>query len=141
MALYLVALDGSSRSQKVLETARDLAAKQGAELVLFHAVALPTSLPPRALAMTPSDLEQDLEKGAQEELERLAAQAGVRAKIHVKLGQPWRAICEAARETSADLVFIGSHGYGGWDRLLGTTAAKVVDHLDRSVVVVKTPGG
>jgi nucleotide-binding universal stress UspA family protein len=32
----------------------------------------------------------------------------------------------------------GSHGSGGLDRILGTTAAKVVDHADRNVRVVRT---
>ena len=42
---------------------------------------------------------------------------------------------------TADLVVIGSHGYGGLDRLLGTTAAKVANRAPCSVLVVrgKTP--
>jgi nucleotide-binding universal stress UspA family protein len=36
-----------------------------------------------------------------------------------------------------DLIVIGSHGYDALDRLLGTTAAKVVNHADRSVLVVR----
>jgi hypothetical protein len=34
---------------------------------------------------------------------------------------------------------IGAHGYGVIDRVLGTTAVKVVNHLDRSVFVVRAP--
>jgi nucleotide-binding universal stress UspA family protein len=34
-------------------------------------------------------------------------------------------------------VVLGSHGYSGFDRILGTTAAKVVNHCDRSVLVVR----
>jgi nucleotide-binding universal stress UspA family protein len=30
-------------------------------------------------------------------------------------------------------------GFGKLDRLLGTTAAKVVNHTDKSVLVVRTP--
>jgi len=57
----------------------------------------------------------------------------------VRTGVPWQAICEAAREQEAELIILGSHGYGGFDRLLGTTAAKVVNHADRSVMVVRQP--
>ncbi|HVU00723.1 MAG TPA: universal stress protein [Polyangiaceae bacterium] len=32
---------------------------------------------------------------------------------------------------------MGSHGYGTLDRVLGTTAAKVVNHAARSVLVVR----
>jgi len=44
----------------------------------------------------------------------------------------WRAVVEAAVRERADLIVIGSHGYGGIDRLLDTTAAKIVDHANRS---------
>ena len=59
------------------------------------------------------------------------------AGTSVALGTPWQAICEAARRENVDLVIIGSHGFGAVDRLLGTTAAKVVNHADRSVLVVR----
>ena len=39
------------------------------------------------------------------------------------------------------LIVIGSHGYGGIDHLLGTTAARVVNHADRPVLVVRGPSG
>jgi nucleotide-binding universal stress UspA family protein len=35
------------------------------------------------------------------------------------------------------LIVIGSHGFSGIDRLLGTTAGRVVNHADRSVIVVR----
>ena len=37
-----------------------------------------------------------------------------------------------------DLIVIGSHGFGTIDRILGTTAAKVVNHAERNVLVVRT---
>jgi len=46
-------------------------------------------------------------------------------------------ICRTARELDADLIVIGSHGYGGIDRVLATTAARVVNHADRSVLVAR----
>ena len=39
----------------------------------------------------------------------------------------------------ASVIVIGSHGYGGLERLLGTTAARVVNHADRAVLVVRSP--
>ena len=50
----------------------------------------------------------------------------------------WDGICHAARELDVDLIVIGSHGYGAIDRVIGTTAAKVVNHADRNVLVVRT---
>ena len=34
---------------------------------------------------------------------------------------------------------IGSHGYDTMDKLIGTTAAKVVNHAEVSVLVVRAP--
>jgi nucleotide-binding universal stress UspA family protein len=59
------------------------------------------------------------------------------AGTRVTIGAPWQAICDAARDENVDLIVIGSHGYSAVDRLLGTTAAKVVNHADRSVLVVR----
>jgi len=55
----------------------------------------------------------------------------------IVIGVAWQAICDGAHEQQADLVVIGSHGYSGFDRLLGTTAAKVVNHAQCSVLVVR----
>ena len=35
------------------------------------------------------------------------------------------------------MIVIGSHGYDTLDKVLGTTAAKIVNHADRSVLVVR----
>ena len=53
-------------------------------------------------------------------------------------GTAWDAICREARETNADLIVIGSHGHSRLARMLGTTAAKVVNNADRNVLVVRT---
>jgi nucleotide-binding universal stress UspA family protein len=50
--------------------------------------------------------------------------------------QAWRGILAAGERLNADLIVIGSHGYSGWDRVLGTTAANVVNRADRNVLVV-----
>ena len=57
--------------------------------------------------------------------------------VDVHVGTPWDTICREAKTLDCDLVILGSHGYSGFDRILGTTAAKVVNHCDRSVLVVR----
>lgn len=61
----------------------------------------------------------------------------LRGDLRVSMAVSWQGVCEAAHATRADLIVIGSHGYGGLDRVLGTTAAKVVNHAEGSVLVVK----
>jgi nucleotide-binding universal stress UspA family protein len=56
----------------------------------------------------------------------------------VRHGQPWRVILDVAEELDVDLVVLGSHGYHGMDRVLGTTAGKVANLSRRDVYVVHT---
>ena len=49
----------------------------------------------------------------------------------------WDAICSHALEHDVDVIVIGSHDYRFLDRIVGTTAAKVVNHADRPVLVVR----
>lgn len=56
----------------------------------------------------------------------------------MQVGVAWDGICSYAKEHDVDMIVIGSHGYGILDRLVGTTAAKVVNHADRSVLVVRS---
>ena len=59
----------------------------------------------------------------------------------VVFGDPWRVIVENAANFDVDLIVIGSHRYHGrLDRVLGTVAAKVVNHADRNVLVVHERG-
>ena len=44
-----------------------------------------------------------------------------------------------AREEDVDLIVLGSHGFDVLDRIVGTIAAKVVNHADRAVLVVRSP--
>jgi nucleotide-binding universal stress UspA family protein len=140
MNKILVGLDASPRESIVLRAAREMAEKLGAKLLLLRAITLPVELPPAALSDTPDHLRGLLEEDARDHLRELAESlpSSLVAGTRVVLDSPWHALCETAREEKADLVVIGSHGYTGIDRLIGTTAAKVVNHADGSVLVVRT---
>jgi nucleotide-binding universal stress UspA family protein len=139
MKRILVALDHSPRATVVLTRAAAIARMAGAELYLLRAVGVPAELPEDAFRWSPNEVVERLRADATRELERLAGtlEPAQIAHVLVRIGAPWSAICEAAREHEVDLVVIGSHGYGAMDRVLGTTAAKVVNHADRSVLVVR----
>ena len=135
----LVAVDTSPIARLVLSTAAELAREFGAKLVLFRAVGLPAHLPQEAMDQPPEKVPEILEHHAEHDLEELAAQlpTEVSARVSVHVGVAWQAICRAAQSEKADLIVIGSHGYSGLDRILGTTSAKVVNHADCSVLVVR----
>jgi nucleotide-binding universal stress UspA family protein len=141
MNRILVALDASPRAPGVLAAAAQLGELSNASLVLYRAIGIPPELPADLFRVTDRSLEQILRSNAVNDLEQLAKtfpKARVET-IATAFATPWDGICRAAREYAADLVVIGSHGYGTIDRVLGTTAAKVVNHIDRNVMVVRAP--
>lgn len=141
MKKILVGLDGSPRQKAVLDAAAELARRTRAKLVLFRAVSLPTELPPDAYLMPPDEVTKLLERNAGGAVEEAARglPAEIVDSIRVSVGVPWQAVCRAAIELDCDVIVIGSHGYDALDRILGTTAAKIVNHADRSVLVVRAP--
>jgi nucleotide-binding universal stress UspA family protein len=138
MKRILIALDESPVAEEVLRQASALATATGAKLILFRAVTLPTDLP-HELLVEPDRLGEVLTNRARRALERqtIALPPYLIEGTRVAIGAPWQAICEQAKRDDADLIALGAHGYHGLDRLLGTTASKVVNHADRPVLVVR----
>lgn len=139
MKKILVCLDTSPRSVGVLAAARDLAKRTEAKIVLFRAVGLPPEIDKELLAFSPNDVVEQLMDRARTDLAKTAQDLSPELLdgVYVRVGTPWDAICTEARELKCDLIVLGSHGYSGLDRVIGTTAAKVVNHADRSVLVVR----
>jgi nucleotide-binding universal stress UspA family protein len=141
MKRILVGLDGSSRAKGVLTTATRIARAQGAKLVLLRSVALPPDLPQDFWKTTDASLLEVLQSRARAYLDEQAmlVPTELLEKSEVVVGVPWQSICEAAHREQAELVVVGSHGYSGLDHVLGTTAAKIVNHATCSVLVVREP--
>jgi nucleotide-binding universal stress UspA family protein len=150
MKHLLVGLDGSKRAPAVLDAAMTLARSLGGQLTLIRSVGLPPDVPQDFFKSTDQTLLDSLCAGARLYLEGCASTVPrnllASSGIEVIVGAPWEAVCSTARRVAVDLIVIGSHGYGGIDRLLGTTAAKIVNHAPCSVMVVREreaepPGG
>ena len=137
MKKILVCLDGSERERGVLDAAIALAGKTSARLVLFRSVGIQAELPKEAYSMSVDAIPGLLAKRAEGALESLqqSVPAEQRGGVRVVVGTPRRSIEQAATDEDVDLIVVGAHGYQGLDRMLGTTAAKVVNHADRSVLV------
>lgn len=137
----LVALDESERTEDVLEVAGDVAANNDAELTLLRIVRPPSDYPSEVFSLSSEPLRAQLEKRALAQLKQLVNHVPAQVKVHVRTatGTPWRKICSVAQTHLMDLIIIGSHGFGGVDRVLGTTAAKVVNHAHCSVLVARNP--
>lgn len=135
----LTALDDSKRAPGLFDVAVEIARMAGARLYVMRVVTIPPEFPPAA-AGTPADpLIARMAGHAMHDLSHLIAGGPDDVSIQppiVRLGTPWKTILETAEDRDVDLIVIGSHGYHGWDRVLGTTAGKVANSSKRNVLVV-----
>ncbi len=135
----LVALDGSPREPAVLRHAIELAARTGARVQLCHAVTIPIGLPDTVWSVPIAQLDATLVADAERRLAEAAAGHGPAiAGTHVRIGQAADVVVDLAKEIGAELVVIGAHGYGPIERLIGTTASKIVHRAPCSVLVVRS---
>ncbi len=132
----LAAVDGSHRAPRVLRVARELAARFNAELLVLRAVVIPPEFPPAAATTEKDRLLEFLEREALDEVRDLVIGIPEARPLARLNAEPWRTILHTADEVGADLIVLGSHGYGGLDRVLGTTAGHVANRARRNVLVV-----
>ena len=134
----LIAVDGSPRAQGVFEAGIDVARATRANVFLYRAVIVPPDFAPAGATTHGDPLPVFLEREARVDLLALTKRApdvAIDMRIEHAI-QPWRAILAMGDEIDANLVVLGSHGYHGWDRVLGTTAGKVANLANRNVLVV-----
>lgn len=134
----LAALDGSSRAPGVFAAAAEVARRFGAEVIPLRVIFIPAEFPPAAHVAHGDPLALHMIRDAESALAAFAASVPeVRvAPPVVRPGQPWRIILQMSEEMDVDLMVVGSHGYHGFDRILGTTAGKVANLARRNVLVV-----
>jgi nucleotide-binding universal stress UspA family protein len=91
--------------------------------------------------VSPQFTPEQVDRFAAEELDRFVAAhggsdgAGFQRKV--RIGNVREEILEELRETQADLVILGTHGLGGFDRMaIGSVAADVVREAPCSVLVI-----
>jgi universal stress protein A len=135
----LVAIDGSPREPSVLAHAVELAHRIGARLHLCHAVTIPIGMPDTVWSVPIAQLDATLVTEAER---RIAAAAEPHRSLvdgtHVRIGQAADVVVDLAAELGVELVIIGAHGYGTLERLLGTTASKIVHRAPCAVLVVRS---
>lgn len=141
MKKLLVALDASKRAPGVLAAALSLASRLEAQIVVVRATGVAGELPVEAYASDPDAIADVLAERARTDLAELAkiAPPGMVTALRAEEGSAWQVIDRVAREEDVDAIVIGAQGYGAVDRLMGTVAANVVNHADRSVIVIREP--
>jgi nucleotide-binding universal stress UspA family protein len=125
----------------VLSAAADLAQRYDAALVVVRAVEVPRDVPTREPLVSEDGRAEALLAAARRELDAQLAQvpAGLSARSEVRTGKPVDVLCDLAAETQARFVVIGAHGHSAFRRVLGTTAARLLEAACTSVVAVRDP--
>jgi nucleotide-binding universal stress UspA family protein len=126
----LVPIDFDETSDRALDHALALAGELGAKVTVVHVYSLPVYSPPDGSYIPAVELSTAVEAGARRQLDELVharRAAGATLEASLRSGRAADEICEAARETGADLIVMGTHGRGLVGRaLLGSVAQSVV---------------
>ena len=138
----LVATDFSPHSEVALQYAVEFSQAFGAELLVCHvveAVSILSELPPGGEAYFPPNLARVQQQRAQQECERLLQTSGAeRGEVVIGAGNPFYEIIRIARERSADLIIVGTHGRGAIAHmLLGSVAERIVRKAPCPVLTVR----
>ena len=140
----LLATDGSPHAQLAAMKAVDLAKTANARL---HVVAVGRTFPAAVYDVYTETGSEDLRREAQEILDqqvrKIEEAGGTVAIAHLKMNERRdEAIVHLAEEIDADLIVMGSRGFGGLRRaLLGNIADSVVRHAHCPVLVVRPTEG
>jgi nucleotide-binding universal stress UspA family protein len=136
----LVAVDGSAAATAALETAIEIARRDGARLTLIT-VAAPLRLPVHmGPFIVPLPSEATLLREAQEAADRAEALVpdGIPVFTVLRRGPAGKAILERAEAGEHDLVVMGSRGRGTISSLLfGSVSREVREHSRVPVLVVR----
>ena len=134
----LVPIDLSDRNERTLETALALARGSPARVTLLHVIHRVTGLPLVELR----SFYARIEKTARPRLDRAArrfADAGLRVRTEVLVGEPTREIVRSAARRRVDLIVMGSHRVNLTRPAtgLGTTSYRVTALCACPVLLVK----
>lgn len=142
MKSFLVPVDFSAVTEKVIEDSVGLARAFGGSSTLLHVVQPPAvataeyALPAEVIheAMNVTD------KAAREKLAAFASRfksTGLACETVVLVGQPVAVILEQARKIGADYIVMGSHGHGKlYDFLVGSTASGILKKARCGVIIL-----
>jgi nucleotide-binding universal stress UspA family protein len=142
MKTFLVPVDFSAVTDKVIEAALGFARAFQGRIALLHVIQPPAvaggeyTLPAEVVEETVSHNRRIAEArlaGRQE----VFRQAGIECTTGIAIGTPVPLILEEAEHTGADYVIMGSHGHGKlYDFLVGSTASGVIKKARCGVIVI-----
>lgn len=146
----LLAADGSECSNAAVEEIASRPWPRGTEVQVISVIHLPFAPTPEVWAL-PNSYYSQLEKSGSEQADVVINHAALRLResntgretpltlsSKAIVGHAEEIIIETAKAWGADLIVLGSHGYGGFQRLLlGSVSHAVASHAPCSVEVVR----
>jgi nucleotide-binding universal stress UspA family protein len=143
----LLAVDGSKCSEAALAEVAARPWPPGSEIKILTAYELPI-MPVAGGWAVASVYSDDIEAAVRQEAENVSTEARLKLTSAITdavpvtskfvMGSAKQAILEEAEAWPADLIVVGSHGYGAWQRFwLGSVSQAVVSHAKCSVEVVR----
>ena len=135
----LVPIDISlpEEARKILTAARDLTRPWECELHVMTVV--PDQGMPIVASYFDEHQEDDSLAAAKAELHAAVDDVGITpTKLYLQAGTVYDRIIRLAKKIDADLILISAHSPELKDYLLGSNAARVVRHSQRSVLVLRT---
>lgn len=147
----LIATDGSEFSKAAIEESCQLALNAENTIVKIVSVFEQPVIITAAPYAFPVQYNAEIGRELQESAKQVAAQAEETVRRHfpdlkenlthqILRGSPGQAIVEEAEKWGADLIVVGSHGYGFWERMfLGSVSSAIAHHAPCSVLIVRKP--
>jgi nucleotide-binding universal stress UspA family protein len=143
----LLATDGSDYSKVAVKAVADRPWPEGSKVKIISVMEIPY-VPTTEVWVLPDSYYDDLERGAKAQAEaaikdaveeiRSGKAAGLEVAGEIKRGSARNVILDEAEKWDADLIVLGSHGYGGLQRfLLGSVSHAVSTHAHCSVEIVR----
>jgi nucleotide-binding universal stress UspA family protein len=139
----VVATDFSETAEEALNLALELVEGTDREIALVNVVLDPLQQPwmVDAVGVNTEDLQASWVEGAEREFQALLKRRRLTVSptlsTHIVIGRPDVEIVRFAEEYGADLIVMGTHGYGRVKRfLLGSVADQVVRQARCPVLVV-----
>ena len=142
----LIAVDGSAKSKKVVETGCDLAKSLSADILLVCVGKMPEEVPEGLATFSKverfpdayAEYLQKLGTRITDEMVKCVEKKGMKCKTVNPTGNPSKVILDLAKTNKAKMIVVGLTGLHGLNRVrsLGSVARRIVENATCPVVVV-----
>lgn len=135
----LLATDLSSRGDRALDRAAQLARQWGARLLVVHALDRGhSSVADHSLHVPSWRQSPDVSEAIRDQVRRNLREEVDQLEFHIKEGPPEQVILDAAEREKCDLIIAGAEREGTLGGVFGSTVEHLVRRSPVSVLVVKT---